>query len=54
VELALPETGVCGGVDLFDTPVTQQAYGDGCCAPRRSLSSPAPHWVIRGLRTGKV
>ncbi|BET48465.1 NAD(P)-binding domain-containing protein [Kitasatospora aureofaciens] len=32
VELTLPETGVCGGAGLFDTPGTQQADGGGCCA----------------------
>ena len=32
VELTLPETGVCGGAGLFDTPDAQQAQGGGCCA----------------------
>ncbi|MDT0613497.1 NAD(P)-binding domain-containing protein [Streptomyces lancefieldiae] len=32
VELTLPETGVCGGAGLFDTPDTQQTDGGGCCA----------------------
>ncbi|GHA53057.1 flavoprotein [Streptomyces tendae] len=32
VELTLPETGVCGGAGLFDTPDTRQADGGGCCA----------------------
>jgi lysine/ornithine N-monooxygenase len=32
VELTLPETGICGGAGLFDTPDTQQTDG-GCCAP---------------------
>ncbi|WP_225654278.1 NAD(P)-binding domain-containing protein [Streptomyces pseudogriseolus] len=32
VELTLPETGVCGGAGLFDTPATQQTDGGGCCA----------------------
>ncbi|MFC7983707.1 NAD(P)-binding domain-containing protein [Streptomyces sp. NPDC057336] len=33
VELTLPETGVCGGAGLFDTPGAQQPDGDGggCC-----------------------
>ncbi|MFC8866497.1 NAD(P)-binding domain-containing protein [Streptomyces sp. NPDC057148] len=33
VELTLPETGVCGGAGLFDTPDAQQPDGDGggCC-----------------------
>ncbi|MFH8239022.1 NAD(P)-binding domain-containing protein [Streptomyces sp. NPDC018321] len=33
VELTLPETGVCGGAGLFDTPDVQQPDGDGggCC-----------------------
>ncbi|WP_254885591.1 NAD(P)-binding domain-containing protein [Streptomyces sp. NA02950] len=32
VELTLPETGVCGGAGLFDTPDGQQTDGGGCCA----------------------
>ncbi|MGP2436566.1 NAD(P)-binding domain-containing protein [Streptomyces sp. JW3] len=32
LELTLPETGVCGGAGLFDTPETQQTDGGGCCA----------------------
>ncbi|MFC7817085.1 MULTISPECIES: NAD(P)-binding domain-containing protein [unclassified Streptomyces] len=31
VELTLPETGVCGGSGLFDTPDAQQSDGDGGC-----------------------
>ncbi|MFH8612906.1 NAD(P)-binding domain-containing protein [Streptomyces sp. NPDC018029] len=34
VELTLPETGVCGGAGLFDTPgapATQQEDAGGCC-----------------------
>ncbi|WP_327113627.1 NAD(P)-binding domain-containing protein [Streptomyces sp. NBC_01341] len=45
VELALPETGVCGGAGLFDTPDTQQADSAGCCAPEPKLvqlGTPAP------------
>jgi thioredoxin reductase len=30
VELALPETGVCGGAGVFDEP---EGAGGGCCAP---------------------
>ncbi len=33
VELTLPETGVCGGSGLFETPDTAQASGNGCCTP---------------------
>ncbi|MFF3497054.1 FAD-dependent oxidoreductase [Streptomyces sp. NPDC002795] len=33
VELTLPETGVCGGAGLFDTPDANRAEGGGCCAP---------------------
>ncbi|MEV0694128.1 NAD(P)-binding domain-containing protein [Streptomyces sp. NPDC050388] len=36
VELTLPETGVCGGAGLFDTPETDQT-GGGCCAPAPQL-----------------
>ncbi|MFD6906354.1 NAD(P)-binding domain-containing protein [Streptomyces sp. NPDC060077] len=32
VELTLPETGVCGGAGLFDTPEAGQADSGGCCA----------------------
>ncbi|BFO18205.1 hypothetical protein SHKM778_45930 [Streptomyces sp. KM77-8] len=42
VELTLPETGVCGGASLFDTPETDQT--GGCCAPAPQLvqlSAPA-------------
>ncbi|GAA3162666.1 MULTISPECIES: NAD(P)-binding domain-containing protein [Streptomyces] len=35
VELTLPETGVCGGAGLFDTPETDQ--GGGCCTPAPQL-----------------
>ncbi|MFI6945821.1 NAD(P)-binding domain-containing protein [Streptomyces sp. NPDC050422] len=31
VELALPETGVCGGAGLFDGPAAAQADEGGCC-----------------------
>ncbi|MEU3218788.1 NAD(P)-binding domain-containing protein [Streptomyces sp. NPDC006971] len=37
VELTIPETGVCGGAGLFDTPDTQQGDGGGCCAPAPQL-----------------
>ncbi|CAM5598350.1 FAD-dependent oxidoreductase [Streptomyces hirsutus] len=33
VELALPETGVCGGSGLFDTADTSQGSTESCCAP---------------------
>lgn len=33
VELALPETGVCGGAGLFDDPADGRSDGGGCCAP---------------------
>ncbi|SHL08289.1 FAD-dependent oxidoreductase [Actinacidiphila paucisporea] len=35
VELTLPETGVCGGAGLFDTPAAEQ--GGGCCTPAPAL-----------------
>jgi hypothetical protein len=31
-ELALPDTGVCGGAGLFDDPDGANG-GGGCCAP---------------------
>lgn len=34
VELALPDTGVCGGAGLFDAP--DAASGGGCCAPAQA------------------
>ncbi|MFE1689471.1 NAD(P)-binding domain-containing protein [Streptomyces sp. J1] len=37
VELTLPETGVCGGAGLFDTPDATEADGGGCCAPTPQL-----------------
>ncbi|MGP3731784.1 FAD-dependent oxidoreductase [Streptomyces sp. GDS52] len=39
VELVLPETGVCGGAGLFDTPDTAGADAGGCCA------APAPQLI---------
>ncbi|NYV76009.1 hypothetical protein HW445_17090 [Streptomyces sp. UH6] len=45
VELVLPETGVCGGAGLFDTPDAQQA-DSGCCA------APAPTPVPRLIQLG--
>ncbi|MGW0943519.1 NAD(P)-binding domain-containing protein [Streptomyces sp. NPDC002623] len=36
VELALPETGVCGGAGLFDAPEADQDAG-GCCSPAPAL-----------------
>ncbi|MFC8832585.1 NAD(P)-binding domain-containing protein [Streptomyces griseoincarnatus] len=42
VELTLPETGVCGGAGLFDTPDAQQTDGGGCCA------APEPQLVQLG------
>ncbi|KJK50658.1 FAD-dependent oxidoreductase [Streptomyces sp. NRRL F-4428] len=37
VELALPETGVCGGAGLFDEPAAAQT-GGGCCAAPAALT----------------
>jgi hypothetical protein len=37
VELVLPETGVCGGAGLFDTPDTEEPSASGCCAPEPQL-----------------
>ncbi|WP_329182772.1 NAD(P)-binding domain-containing protein [Actinacidiphila glaucinigra] len=39
VELVLPESGVCGGAGLFDTPDAQQDTAGGCC------SAPAPQLI---------
>ncbi|MEV6314131.1 NAD(P)-binding domain-containing protein [Streptomyces sp. NPDC051776] len=45
VELTLPETGVCGGAGLFDTPEAEQAGQGGCCA------APEPQPVRLGAAT---
>ncbi|MEU5369029.1 NAD(P)-binding domain-containing protein [Streptomyces sp. NPDC005951] len=37
VELALPETGVCGGAGLFDTSDTRGTDSEGCCVPTPPL-----------------
>ncbi|MGC5342875.1 NAD(P)-binding domain-containing protein [Streptomyces sp. DT24] len=37
VELALPETGVCGGAGLFDDPAAGRADEGGCCAAAPAL-----------------
>ncbi|MFG2304466.1 NAD(P)-binding domain-containing protein [Actinacidiphila glaucinigra] len=39
VELVLPESGVCGGAGLFDSPDAQQDAAGGCC------SAPAPQLI---------
>ncbi|MFI9245312.1 NAD(P)-binding domain-containing protein [Streptomyces sp. NPDC053086] len=47
VELTLPDSGVCGGAGLFDTPEAEQT--DGCCAPApRLLQLAAPATVTAG------
>ncbi|WP_316528344.1 FAD-dependent oxidoreductase [Kitasatospora brasiliensis] len=38
VELTLPETGVCGGVGLYDQPDTQEA--GGCCGDPVPVTTP--------------
>ncbi|MDQ8708390.1 NAD(P)-binding domain-containing protein [Streptomyces sp. LHD-70] len=43
VELTLPETGVCGGAGLFDTPGADQEQAGGCCTP-----DPAPDLIQLG------
>jgi len=43
-ELALPDTGVCGGAGLFDDP--DGASGGSCCAP-------APQVLKIGLSTAR-
>ena len=39
VELTLPDTGVCNGAGLFDSPDTENA-GGGCCGPAPSSAQP--------------
>ncbi|MEU1263331.1 NAD(P)-binding domain-containing protein [Streptomyces cellulosae] len=46
VELTLPETGVCGGAGLFDTPDATEGNG-GCCAP-------APQLIQLGTSAGAL
>lgn len=36
VDLVLPDTGVCGGTGLFDSP-DAQSTGGSCCAPAPQL-----------------
>ncbi|MFE9933073.1 FAD-dependent oxidoreductase [Streptomyces sp. NPDC005533] len=42
VELALPETGVCGGAGLFDQPETTEQQSGGCCANPATVTIGAP------------
>ncbi|MBN3933147.1 NAD(P)-binding domain-containing protein [Streptomyces verrucosisporus] len=44
VELTLPETGVCGGAGLFDTPEATEGdqTGGGCCGAPAPASAPEP------------
>ncbi|ORV87605.1 NAD(P)-binding domain-containing protein [Mycolicibacterium iranicum] len=39
VELTLPDTGVCNGAGLFDSPDSENA-GGGCCGPAPSAPQP--------------
>lgn len=41
VELTLPDTGVCNGAGLFDTPDTENP-GGGCCGPAPASPQPLP------------
>ncbi|MEU6393905.1 NAD(P)-binding domain-containing protein [Streptomyces sp. NPDC046939] len=55
VELTLPETGVCGGAGLFDTPDAAEADGGGCCAPAPQLvqlAAPAEQTPAGGAGAG--
>ncbi len=38
VELALPETGVCGGAGLFDEPEAAEESGGSCCAAPAAIT----------------
>ncbi|KAF2778382.1 NAD(P)-binding domain-containing protein [Streptomyces sp. OM5714] len=46
VELTLPETGVCGGAGLFDTPDAQPAGGGCCAAPEPQLVQLTPPTAV--------
>lgn len=48
VELVLPDTGVCSGAGLFDSP---EDGGEGCCGPAPS-PSPGPLSLSRNLIGG--
>ncbi|GGT10248.1 MULTISPECIES: FAD-dependent oxidoreductase [Streptomyces] len=49
VELALPETGVCGGAGLFDQPeAAEQEQSGGCCAAPAALTIGAPATASSG------
>jgi len=41
VELTLPDTGVCNGAGLFDSPETENAGGGGCCGAAPSTPQPS-------------
>lgn len=52
VELALPDTGVCGGSGLFDDP--DGASSGGCCGPATAAESTrAPQLVTIGSLLGR-
>jgi hypothetical protein len=53
VELTLPETGVCGGAGLFDTPDTHQDDNEnsGCCATPAPLRIGEPFRGVRSLNS---
>ncbi|RSN66485.1 flavoprotein [Streptomyces sp. WAC 04229] len=42
VALALPETGVCGGAGLFDTPEAREADAGGCAPTQQLVQLGAP------------
>ncbi|GGZ01928.1 hypothetical protein GCM10010365_21220 [Streptomyces poonensis] len=53
VELVLPETGVCGGPGLFDTPDAEQTDAGGCCtAPAPQLVQITPASAAAGTGSG--
>ncbi|QNS08264.1 NAD(P)-binding domain-containing protein [Streptomyces xanthii] len=52
VELTLPETGVCGGAGLFDTPAAEEESTGGCCAPAPALIELGAVGTLRAPASG--
>lgn len=48
VELTLPDTGVCNGAGLFDSPEGENA-GGGCCGPAPTSQNSAPQLLSLSL-----
>lgn len=51
VELALPDTGVCGGAGVFDDP---DSAGGGCCAPAPTATTAAAAAPVEVFSIGRA